>query len=70
MCSVLTVEADLLMLPDALLVAAVAHGDIAVIAAQHHLGTLGDDIAVGINAGIDGGLGGAVTDGLEYRDAS
>ena len=60
----LPMQLDFLMLPDALNVALVAHGDVAVVAAQHHLGTLGNDIAI-VNTGIDGGLSTAVADGLD-----
>ena len=37
------VELDLLFIPDAVDVTAVAHGDVAVVAAQHHLSTFGND---------------------------
>ena len=59
---------DLLMLPDAPDIAPVAHGNVAVVAAQQHLGTFGDDVAV-IDAGIDGGLGTTVAHGLDLLDA-
>ena len=55
------------MFPDAVYIAPVAHGDVAVVAAQHHLGALGDDVAV-IDTGIDGGLGAAVAHGLDLLD--
>ena len=47
------VQFDGLMLPDAPDVTLVAHGDVAVVAAQHHLRALGDDIAVAVDTGID-----------------
>ena len=59
---------DFLMFPDAGFIAAVAHGNIAIIAAQHHLGTLGDDVAI-TDTGIHGGLGTAVAHGLDLLDA-
>ena len=40
------VKFDDLVLPNALDIALVAHGNIAVIAAQHHLGTFRDDVAI------------------------
>ena len=52
------------MFPDAIYIAAVAHGNVAVIAAQDHLCALGDNIAVG-NTGIDRGLGTAVAHGFD-----
>lgn len=42
-----------------------AHGDIAVVAPQHHLGAVGNDVALPVDAGVDGGLGPAVADGLD-----
>ena len=60
-------EPDLLVIPDALDITAVAHGDVAVVAAQHHLGAFGDDVTV-VDTGIDGGLCAAVAHGLDLFD--
>ena len=60
------VEFDFLVFPDAPDIALVAHGNIAVIAAQNHLSAFGDDVAIAINTGIDGCLGTAVTDGFDF----
>ncbi len=65
--SVLSVELDLPMLPDAADVALVTHGDIGIIAAQEHLVALGDDVAVA-DTGVDGGLCAAVADSLDLLD--
>ena len=59
---------DHFMLPDATDIAAVAHGDVRIVATQHHLGTFGDDVAVTIDTGIDGGLAAAIADGLDLLD--
>ena len=56
------------MLPDAVYITSVAHGDIAIIAAQHHLCALGDDVAVA-DTGIDRTLGTAIAHGLDLLDA-
>ena len=56
------------MLLDAADVAAMAHGDIAIIAAQNHLRTLGDDVAAG-NTGVDGSFTAAVAHGFDLFDA-
>ena len=56
------------MFPDAVYIAAVAHGDVAVIAAQNHLGTFGDDVAV-IDTGIDGGFCAAVAHSFDFLNA-
>ncbi len=45
-----------------------AHGDVAVIAAKHHLFALGDDMALAVDAGVDGGLGTAVANGFDLLD--
>ena len=42
-----------------------AHGHIAVVAAEKDLGTLGDDLALAVDAGVDGGLSAAGADGLD-----
>ena len=43
-----------------------AHGDIAVIAPQKHLGTLGHNMALAVDPGIDRGLGPAVADSFDF----
>ena len=43
---ILSVQFNDLVLPDTPDIALVAHGDIAVVAPQHHLGALGDDVAL------------------------
>ena len=53
---------------DAPLPAFVAHGDVAVVAPQHDLVTLGDDAHIGVQAGVDGGLGPAGADGFDLGD--
>ena len=45
-----------------------AHGHIAVVAAQHHLGALGDDPPVPVDAGVHRGLAAAGADGLDLGD--
>ena len=61
-------KANDLVLPDAPDPALVAHGDIAVVAAQEQLLTLGDDVALGVDPGVDGGLSPAVADGFDLLD--
>ena len=48
--------------------AAVAHGDIGIVAAQQNLPALGDDLALLVNAGIDDGLFAAGADSLDLGD--
>ena len=55
------------MFPDACFIATVAHGDVAIIATQHHLSTLCDDIAV-IDTGVHGSFGTAVAHGFDLFD--
>ena len=62
------VQLNHLMLPDAPDITLVAHGNIAVVAAQHHLCALGDDVTGAVNAGVDGGFGTAVADGFDFLD--
>ena len=50
---------------DIVLIAFMAHGDITVVAAQEDLIALGDDIAVGADAGVRGRLAAAVADGFD-----
>ena len=45
-----------------------AHGDIAVVAAEKDLTALRDDAAVFVNSGVDGGLSPAGTDGFNFGD--
>ena len=59
---------DDLMFTDAADVAAVAHGDVAVVAAKQDLGAFGDDVAFAVDPGVDSGLGAAVADGLDLLD--
>ena len=56
------------MLPDAPNPALMAHGHIAVIAAQEDLFSLGDNVTVCINPGVDGGFRTAVADGFDLCD--
>ena len=42
-----------------------AHGNVTVIAAQHHLGTFRHDMSGAVDSGVDGSLGTAVADGLD-----
>ena len=63
--SVVSVEPDDPVLPDAPDVALVTHGNIAVVAAQHHLRALGDDVAVAVDTGVHRSLRAAVADGLD-----
>ena len=49
-------------------IALVAHGDIAVVAPQKDLGTLGDNVALTIDSGIDRCLGPTVADGFDLLD--
>ena len=53
---------------DIVLIALVAHGDIAVVAAQKDLAALGHDVAVGAETGVDRGFSAAVADGLDLGD--
>ena len=62
---VLSVQFDFFVLPDTPDVALVAHGNVAVVAAQHHLRAVGDDVAFAVDSGVDRGLGPAVADGLD-----
>ena len=48
--------------------ALVAHGDVAVVAAEEDLAALRDDPAAGIDPGIDGRLASAGAHGLDLRD--
>lgn len=64
----LAVKLDDLMLANALQVAAVAHGDISIVAAQHHLCAFGNDMAIAIDTGIDGSLRAAVAHRLDLLD--
>ena len=59
---------DFLMCLDAPHVAAVAHGDVAVVAADHDLIALGDDVALAADARVDGRLCAAVADGFDLLD--
>ena len=61
-------EFDFLMFPDAPDIALMAHGNVAVISAQNHLGTLGDNITI-TDSGIDSGLGATDAHGLDFLDA-
>ena len=65
---ILPVELDHPALLDAPDIAAVAHGDITVITAQHHLSALGNDKAVA-NTGIDGGFGAAIAHSFDLLNA-
>ena len=56
------------MLADVADPALVAHGKVAVVAAEQELSALGDDAALAVQPGIDRGLGPAVADGLDLRD--
>lgn len=51
--------------PDASDIAPMAHGDIAVISPKHHLRSLGDDMSVAVDPGIDGSFCTAVANGLD-----
>ncbi|EJW99856.1 hypothetical protein EVA_12037 [gut metagenome] len=43
-----------------------AHGDIAVVAAQLHLCAFCDDVACAVNSGIDGSLRPTIADGFDF----
>ena len=45
-----------------------AHGDVAVVAAEQDLPALGDDAAIAVDAGVDGRLAAAGAHGLDLRD--
>ena len=62
-------ELDGLALPDARHIASVAHGDVAVVAAEDDLRALGDDVTLAVDAGVHGGLGTAVAHGLDFLNA-
>ena len=62
------VQLHLSVLRNGPLPAAVAHGDVAVVAPQDHLSALGDHIAVAVDPGVHRGLGAAVADGLDLLD--
>ena len=55
---------DLFVFFNALDIAAVAHSNISIVAAQQHLVALGNDIAV-TDTGINNGLCAAITNGLD-----
>ena len=61
----LSVQFNDLVLQHAPDVALVAHSNVAVVAAQHHLRAVGDDVAFAVDSGVDRGLGPAVADGLD-----
>lgn len=56
------------MFSNVILIAFMTHGDIAVVAAEEDLAALGDDVAVRVDAGVDGRLAAAVADGLDLGD--
>ena len=61
-------ELNRFSLPDARHIASVAHGDVAVVAAEDDLRALGDDVTLAVDSCIDGGLGTAVAHGLDLLD--
>ena len=58
----------MLLLADFAAPAFVAHGGVAVVAAEHDLGALGDDVAVAVDAGIDSRLCAARADRFDLGD--
>ena len=65
---VLFMQPDDPVFPDAPFPAPVAHGDVAVVTAQQHLGALCNDMAVAVDPGVGGGLRATVADGLDLLD--
>jgi hypothetical protein len=63
--SILSVQFDLLMLPNALNIAPVTHSNIGIVAAKQNLIAFGDDIAVA-DSGIYNGLCAAVANGFNF----
>ena len=54
--------------PYRLLIAAMAHCDIGVVAAEENLAAFSHDFAAFVNSGVDGGFSAAGADGLDLGD--
>ena len=59
---------DFLVLTDAGFVTAMAHGDIAIIAAKNHLGAFCNDMTI-TDTSIDGGFGATIAHGFDFFNA-
>ena len=53
------------MFPNAGFITSVAHSDIGIVTAQHHLCACGDNMAIAVDTGIDDGLVSAVANGFD-----